>query len=147
MKTTFKEFITTGKLGPITLHTPRCHVRQLLGEPQDWGYSKFKNGASLWKYGDLQLGFAHDEVHFIGVYYHHHSGLPQRLNVVGYFPAVQSPLCEVKRHLCIEHIDYQVEPNLSFDSQLCLAVGKNAYLMFDIETNQIDSIQYASPEP
>ena len=112
MKTTLKEFLTNGQLGEITLKTTPHQVRQLLGEPPDWGFSKFKNKAALWKYGTLQLGFANDQVTFLALYYHDHSCLPLELNVVGYFPTKQTACQEFRKYLWCEQLDYQVDRDL-----------------------------------
>ncbi len=54
IKIDFRDFLKTGQFGPVQLGMTQDEVRQLLGNPQDWG-------GQIWKYDEMEFHFGDQE--------------------------------------------------------------------------------------
>ena len=130
-----KEFLTLGKLGPITKNLSRQSIVNLLGNPHDWGSEKNKNQAKIWKYDSLQIWFDDDRLNFSGIYFYSPLKLPKNLNVLGYFPDQDATLAEFVQHLN-DDFSYKIDPQLTFGTQLCLTFSSHMSVIFEWEENE-----------
>lgn len=58
----FREFVVTGKFGPVQPGMTRSDVERLLGEPEAWGTAGQPEIAAIWKYGEIEFHFSGDEL-------------------------------------------------------------------------------------
>lgn len=59
------QFARSGRLGPLAIGVSRQSLVRTLGPPTDWGVGGSADVAGIWKYGDMELHFADDEVWLI----------------------------------------------------------------------------------
>jgi len=59
VRVSLREFLATGRFGPLELGVSRELVEERLGPPEDWdARSPTHRAARIWKYGDVELHFA-----------------------------------------------------------------------------------------
>ena len=57
----FKDFVTTGEIGPIKIVAKQHDIENYFGIPDDFGGGTRKQKKpTIWKYGDLEIGFDPD---------------------------------------------------------------------------------------
>ena len=51
------EFVRTGRFGPIELGINRNELKEIIGDPDQWGLHASVELADIWKYGDIEFHF------------------------------------------------------------------------------------------
>ena len=130
-----KEFLTEGRLGPITLGLERDRIISLIGEPDHWSEKsagQSKEEATRWRYGCMFIGFlkrrgiqrkglsvrpivtVESDVTAMGLYFNTGYPLPEVFHAEGYFPHGETKLTEFETYLRNEAIEFEgVENNVN----------------------------------
>lgn len=140
IKTTLKEFLHEGTLGSIAFGVTMHDIKQILGNPD--AISDPKSSRQIWKYGKLQVSFDANTLDFIGLYFRSQEDLPKQLQIEGYVPTQLTGLAEFRQYLNQEGIPFNISAVLTFGTQLCLVVGLGIDVVFDINLDELDSMQY-----
>ena len=146
VKIDFRDFLKTGQFGPVQLGMTQDEVRQLLGNPQDWG-GQFpwktnelgQNATSddsypIWKYDEMEFHFGDQERRLWLIWCDHLDLLKSDGKVFQLFRWVFEtvPLSREKleQGLTSEGIDYTVK-DLKYHGQLMLASGVEISYEYD----------------
>lgn len=142
VRTSLKDFLTSGHLGAITLGMTQEEVRDVLGEPEAMSLPDLEP-AVIWKYGSLEVTFFPEEgLHLIAFKLNDVLRLPRTLTVLGYMPTPRTSLQEFRDYLHTNGIDCHLYPALTFDWQVGLIVGIGATVVFGLDPDRIEGIHY-----
>jgi len=139
---TLVDYLLLGAFGPFRIGDTRTDVRNAFGTPEDWTAEQKKIQANNWKYGSLQIFFRDERISLIGVYFRSVPlVLPEQVSSIGYFPTHNTTTSEFKSALEGLGLDYAVHPELTSGDQYTIRVGNSSVVIFDANTQQLDSIQ------
>lgn len=150
---TLKQFLETGKIGPITFGLTKDAIIELIGDngndPPPPPGKRLKRHP--WQYGPLFLGFRHRRLMHMGFLFNFPNleetpHLPHPLTVEGYFPTQQTTLPEFEQYLRTESIPYQIYAPETWGSQTVLHIGTGARAGFFSEARRINSIDLLDPQ-
>lgn len=142
-----REFLESGKLGPIAIGLSPVEVQHILGDPWDVGGTSKDR---LWKYGAVQLGFHRDNATrtealcFIGLYFRSGSlDLPEAIAPEGWFPSRRTTKGDFIRYLEEQGIGHSVDRQLTIETQSALTTESGTQVTFDSSVDEVflDSIQ------
>lgn len=147
----FRNFLLSGKLGPIETGVKQEVVHNLLGSPDDVSAVGFP---AIWKYGSLQLGFVSHKrrghsprLNFIGLYYSDAPfHIPIQMADDDWWPAVGTDFDEFTQFVRRHDIPFHEDPLLTCEDQLTLSVGIGVKVAFDVQgsSHVLDSAQLYS---
>ena len=126
MSVSLKELIETGRFGSVSLGMSRAQVESSLGVPDDSG------GASIWKYGDVELHFVPSTDSLFLVHLDDFD-VPSGGRLVNFDPWVirrSLTLPEAEENLSRSGIDYEVGDYEIEDDAKCLTAGVGVKLIF-----------------
>lgn len=150
MRASLREFLTEGRLGPIAFSITKATIRQWLGtggnvDRYDPKGRRRKNLYTTWQYGQLQLGFNHDILTFIGLYFRDQTSLPPTMSIEGYYPTEETTLEDMIAYLEAEGIRHERHAELSKYDQVAMVAGVGVHIYFSDGDNKLDSLQYLDP--
>jgi hypothetical protein len=129
MSSTYREFLKTGRLGELTIGSPKSQVLKILGEPEDRTNARQK--PQIWKYGNLQIAFLKDSVVLIGIYFsEYETSLPESLRIEEDIPSYKTHLNEFKQYLLREGISFEQNAELIADNQVCILLESGIQIFF-----------------
>lgn len=142
VRTSLKDFLMSGRLGAIALGMTQQEVRGLLGAPEATSLPDLEP-AVIWKYGSLEVTFLPEEgLHLIALELNDAPRLPSALTIEGYMPTPRTSLQEFKDYLHANGISCHHYPALTFDWSIGLIVGAGATVVFSVDPDRIEGIQY-----
>jgi hypothetical protein len=145
MKASFKEFIQSGRFGYIQLNMSEEEVQALIGPPPSGniGSRKYKR-PSIWKYGDLELRFHERRIWLI-----HFEFLPAQREKLEFLAPISLEgwtfkpgmrRSEIEHILQCEGVEFIINPELTWDTQICLFVGPMGVKIVCGEDETVDSL-------
>src|SRR5215216_4138349 len=97
MTVLLREFLTSGRLGPLVLGLSDQDVRGILGEPEM--VSRPHAVFTAWIFGAIELAFADRELAFIGLYLGRRSEMPRILRIDGFQPTHRTTIEEFAQYV------------------------------------------------
>jgi len=148
MNVSLKEFIETGRFGPVHLGMNRAQVERSLGAPDDvgWGSRKHRQPA-IWKYGDVEFHFGREGDALFLIHLDEFD-VPSGGKFVGLDPWVirgSLTLLEAEKYLTRNGIDYEVADYPLEDDALCIKTGAGVKLIFIGERLPLRAVSYLDP--
>jgi hypothetical protein len=134
------EFLRTGRLGALGLGTKRTDLLAFLGEPE--ARSEARKKLETWKYDSLQIALSNDSICLIALYFAEDPcRLPDAVALDGYKPTSSTEVSQFQNYLVSEQIESEIDPALTFDSQLCLRLNSGIHVYFG--HGKLESLQLA----
>ena len=124
-----KDFILTGKLGPIKIGDTPDFVRIKLGEPDLHEPAK-KSFLEYFLYGSLELRFRREHLDYISLEINFNNDF-FLISFVDCKVVFKKHINEISELLLSNKIDYRVDQIMTDESQTVLVTDKNVHLAFD----------------
>ena len=105
-------------------------ILEILGPPEDISRDR---KWPIWKYGSVELFFWEDHLNMIFIYFWnlHKLHLPKGLYWEGWAPQRETTIEDFQRQLRDIGAEYRTDPSMTFNDQVCLAVGAAMRVLFE----------------